>query len=89
MLTNEFVDSTIANMKVIAKVPQGGKLRVYKGQLSVEQDDRLQGVRRWSRSDSREVSLTHIKNTINNAISIVSTIKRSRGSSGSVSESAT
>lgn len=77
MLTNEFIDATIASMKVIGMIPANGKLCVYKGQLSIETEDVVQSVRRWIRNDSREVSLMHIRSTINNAISIITTINES------------
>ena len=67
---DEFVDRTMANLKLVGMVSKGSKLCVNKGQLNIEQIDRLQSVRRWYFKDSREVTLIHIRNTINDAIKI-------------------
>ena len=72
MISDDFVDITIANLKVIGMVPQNGRLCVRKGQLCLDADDRLQAVRRWVRGDSRESVLLHIRNTVGNAVRIVS-----------------
>jgi hypothetical protein len=70
MASDEFVDNTIANLKIIGMVGQNGKLRVRKGQLCLEKDDRMQPVRRWASGDSRDLTLLHIRNAISNATRI-------------------
>lgn len=70
MASDEFVDITIANLKIIGMVGQNGKLRVRKGQLCLERDDRMQPVRRWASGDSRDLTLLHIRNAICNAMRI-------------------
>lgn len=67
---DEVVDKTMANLKLISMVNKGEKLCVRKGQLNIEQFDRLQPIRRWYNKDSRDNSLIHIRNTINDAIKI-------------------
>ncbi len=67
---DEVVDRTIANLKVISMVNKGEKLCVRKGQLNIEQFDRLQPIRRWYNKDSRDNSILHIRNTVNDAIKI-------------------
>jgi hypothetical protein len=67
---DEVVDRTMANLKLISMVNKGEKLCVRKGQLNIEQVDRLQPVRRWYNKDSRDTSLVHIRNTVNDAIKI-------------------
>lgn len=67
---DEVVDRTMANLKLIGMVNKGEKLCVRKGQLNIEQVDRLQPMRRWYNKDSRDISLIHIRNTINDAIKI-------------------
>jgi hypothetical protein len=67
---DEVVDRTMANLKLMSMVNKGEKLCVRKGQLNIEQFDRLQPVRRWYNKDSRDNSLIHIRNTINDAIKI-------------------
>lgn len=66
----EFVDSTIASLKIIGMVPRSGKLCVRKGQLSLDNPDNGQAVRRWLRGDSRDLTLMHARNTINSAVKI-------------------
>lgn len=68
MNTEELIDNTIANLKVIGMVQKNGRLSIRKGQLTIEPDDHFQKLRRWFNKDSRDLTLMHIRNTINNAI---------------------
>lgn len=67
---DEYVDRTMANLKLIGMVNKGQKLCLRKGQLNIESVDRMQSVRRWLNKDSRDVTLIHVRNTINDAIKI-------------------
>lgn len=67
---DELVDKTMANLKLIGMIKKGEKVCLRKGQLNIEYVDRLQSLRRWYNKDSRDVSLIHIRNTINDAIKI-------------------
>jgi hypothetical protein len=69
-VAEEFIDSTIASLKILGMVPRSGKLCVRKGQLSLDDPDNAQGVRRWLRGDSRDITLMHARNTINSAVKI-------------------
>ena len=71
MASDEFVDSTIANLKVIGMVPRNGRLCVRKGQLCIDATDQLQPLRRWVRGDSRDLTLLHVRNTVQNACRIL------------------
>lgn len=71
MLSDDFVDSTIANLKVIGMVPRNGRLCVRKGQLCLESEDQLQPMRRWARGDSRDLTMMHVWNTIHSAQRII------------------
>jgi hypothetical protein len=68
--TEDFVDSTIAGLKVIGMVPKNGKLAVKRGQLCLDTPLNAQGLRRWLNGDSREMTLMHVKNTVSNAVRI-------------------
>ena len=70
MAHEEFVDTTIAALKVIGMVPKSGKLCVRKGQLSLDAPDRAQSVRRWVQGDSRDLTLMHARNTVGSAVKI-------------------
>lgn len=70
MATEEFVDATIATMKIIGMVPKNGKLCVRKGHLCLDTSDQSQPVRRWVQGDSRDCTLQHVRNTINSAFKI-------------------
>lgn len=74
MAAEEHVDSVIAALKIIAKVPRNGKLCVRKGQLCLEHEDQMQGVRRWLRGDGRDITLLHARNTVNSAMKISKTL---------------
>jgi hypothetical protein len=67
---DELVDKTMANLKLIGMINKGEKICLRKGQLNIEYVDRLQSLRRWYNKDSRDVSIIHIRNTINDAIKI-------------------
>ena len=69
MATEEFVDATIASLKIIGMVPKNGKLCVRKGQMCLD-TVQAQAFRRWLNGDSRDTTLMHAKNTINNAVKI-------------------
>lgn len=66
----DFVDNVIASLKIVAMVQKNQKLRVHKGQLTIEGSGRMQFLRRWVNNDSRDVILMHVRNTVNNAIRI-------------------
>lgn len=70
MATEEFVDSTIATMKIIGMVPKNGKLCIRKGHLCLDVSDQVQFVRRWAQGDSRDCTLMHVRNTFNSAFKI-------------------
>lgn len=67
---DDVLDKTMANLKLIGMISKGQKVCLRKGQLNIEQFDRLQFVRRWMYKDSRDITLIHIRNTINEAIKI-------------------
>ena len=70
MNTEDLIDSTITNLKIISAVQKNGRLCIRKGQLTLEKDDHFQLIRRWINKDSRELTLIHMKNTINNAVKL-------------------
>ena len=69
--SEEFVDATVANLKVIGMVSQNGRLCVRKGQLCLESCGSVQGMRRWLHGDSRDLTLVHVRNAISNARRVV------------------
>lgn len=69
-MSEDFVDSVVASLKILAMIRKNSKLCVKRGQLAIDHSDHFQGVRRWITKDSREVTLMHIRNTINNALKI-------------------
>jgi hypothetical protein len=71
MNTDEQIDNTITTMKVIGMLPKNGRLCVRKGQLTLEADNQFQKIKRWIYRDSRDVTLIHIKNTMNNANKLI------------------
>ena len=77
----EFIDTTIAALKIIGMVPKSGKLCVRKGQLSLDIADNAQGLRRWVQGDSRDVTLMHARNTINSAVKISKALYMDGGAS--------
>lgn len=68
--SDDFVDSVLANLKVIAMLNKNQKLCVRKGALSVDTQDMMQPVRRWLHNDSRDIILLHVRNTITSCVRI-------------------
>ena len=74
--STDFIDTTIANLKVISMIPKNGKICIKKGKLCLDNNKHpTQCVRRWINGDNRELALLHIKNTIANAMNIASMLK--------------
>lgn len=73
MINDDFVDSVIANLKVIGMVPKNGKLCVRKGGLCLD-SMQAQPLRRWVNGDSRDATIMHTKNTFFNAMKIARSI---------------
>lgn len=74
MVTDEYVDSLIANLKVLSSVPNGGRLCVRKGNLSVESALHGQCVFRFIYGDSRDTTIAHVKNAVAGAVQIAQSI---------------
>ena len=70
MNAEDLIDNTITNLKIIGMVQKNGRLCVRRGQLTLESDDYLQVLRRWVHKDSRTHALMHVRNTINNAVTL-------------------
>lgn len=79
-MNEDFFDNTIANLKIISMLQKNQKLCVRKGQLTLEREDRLQFIRRWFHSDSRDHILMHVRNSINNAIKIAKSLTEKENS---------
>ena len=74
MASEEYIDSTIAALKVIGMVPKSGKLCVRKGQLALDIVNRSQPIRRFFNGDSRDITLIHARNAIGSAVKITKAI---------------
>lgn len=76
LLTDDFIDGTLANLKIIGMLQKNDKIKVYKGQICVDRgEESLQPLWRWLNRDSRDVSIVHLRNTVNNAMKIAHSIQ--------------
>lgn len=66
-----FIDSTLANLKILSMIQKGEKLCIRKGHLTIEKSDKSQFLRRWIHNDNRDTIMLHIRNTIQNAFKII------------------
>lgn len=64
----DYVDVLIADLKVVASVPNGGRLSVRRGHLSVDATVHGQCLTRFWYGDSRDSTLQHVKNTVAGAV---------------------
>lgn len=78
MNAEDLIDNTITNLKIIGMVQKNGRLCVRRGQLTLESDDYLQLLRRWVHKDSRTHALMHVRNTINNAVTLYKDISQDK-----------
>jgi hypothetical protein len=74
---DDFMDVLIANLKVLASVPAGGRLSVRRGQLTVDTTTRGQFLVRFWHGDSRATTLQLVRNTANGAIRATESIMAS------------
>ena len=74
MFTDDHVDTLIANLKVLASVPDGGRLCIRKGRLSVEPVVHGQAVSRFVHGDSRDTTISHVRNSIAGTIHVAHTL---------------
>jgi hypothetical protein len=65
---DEYLDILIANLKVLAAVPTGGRLAVRRGQLSVDTTVHGQFLMRFWHGDSRVSTIQHVKNAVAGAV---------------------
>lgn len=87
MQGDDFVDATIANLKIIGMLQKNDKIRVHKGNISIDRGDgAVQALRRWLNRDSRDVTLIHLRNTITNAVRIANTVSCNNLHTGSLNE---
>lgn len=71
--SEDFVDNVLANLRVMAMLNKNQKLCVRKGALTVDTQDLLQPVRRWLNSDSRDIIILHVRNTVSSCMRIANT----------------
>ena len=69
-MTDEFIDSTISNLKILGMIPKNGRLCVRKGNLALDNIVHGQFIMRWMFGDSRDATLQHVRNVITSAIKI-------------------
>lgn len=88
MDTEDFIDSTIANLKIMGMLQKNDKIRVHKGQISIDRSENAmvpfsQALRRWINRDSRDVTLIHLRNTVGNAIRVARALAASSSAAAS------
>jgi hypothetical protein len=79
---DDYIDVLIANLKVLAAVPNGGRLAVRRGQLSIDVTVHGQCVTRFWYGDSRETTIHHVKNSVAGAMRATDAIMAPSGGKG-------
>ena len=74
--SDELLDATLANLKILGMLRRNDKVSVRKGQMSIDRSASGSGILqqsfwRWLHRDSRDVTLLHIKNTVANTVRLV------------------
>jgi hypothetical protein len=75
----DYIDLLIANLKVLAGVPNGGRLAVRRGQLSVDTTVHGQFLMRFWHGDSRESTTHHVRNSVAGAMRATDAIMTAPG----------
>jgi len=67
-----FIDQILTSLKIISMIKEGQKVCVRNGLLSLEPTSTglHVAVRRWINNDSRQSTLSYIKNVVNNALDV-------------------
>lgn len=73
MCTLECVERLLVNLKVIGRVPAGGRLVTYCDRIEIESESVYQPLWRWWRGQSREKALDELKRTYLHAMRITAT----------------
>lgn len=74
----DIFDDIILNLKIIGKIPCEGKITTYSGKIRLDNPGSLSWLYRWWRGDSRHKTISHIKNIINNALSLSKSHRNSK-----------
>jgi len=67
----DFADITLTNLKVLGMAQKGSKLAVRKGHLCLDEPGYARFVRRWLHNDCRDLTLMHVRSTVNSALAMV------------------
>tara|TARA_Y100000389_G_C17466022_1_gene525615 strand:+ start:2847 stop:3311 length:465 start_codon:yes stop_codon:yes gene_type:complete len=68
------INNNILNLKIISSLNKDDKLTISDNEISIENNDFSQAIRRWWNSQNRSQSLDQIECVINEAFSITDTI---------------
>ena len=71
MSDQHYIDQILANLKVISMIKTCTRLRIIKGQLSLDFPSPIQPMRRWFYGDSRNAMIIHVRGVIHNALNVV------------------
>jgi hypothetical protein len=78
MTFNILMDKIFVDLKILAKLPQNGKLNtIYNNQLYLENDSMFQGIYRFLKGDSRNKTIEKIEDLINTAKQIANSLLQS------------
>ena len=62
-------DNLIVNLKILAKIPRNGRIRRFKGKVTLEDDHLFVPIKRFIYNDSRDQALTDITSIIYDSFS--------------------
>ena len=78
MTFNLLMDKIFVDLKILAKLPQNGKLNtIYNNQLYLENDSILQGIYRFLKGDSRTKTIEKIEDLINTSKQLANSLLQS------------
>ena len=78
MTFNILMDKIFVDLKILAKLPQNGKLNtIYNNQLYLENDSMFQGIYRFLIGDSRNKTIEKIEDLINTAKQLANSLLQS------------
>ena len=73
------LDEYVTNLKVLGKVPSGGRLCVHDGDLHIEGTTFLAPIKRWLLSDGRSNTLAVLRHLIGNSLELAHGMAAGRG----------
>ena len=70
-IDDDLIDNIITNLKLVSMLEVGQKLIIRKGHLHIDNNNKIQPLRRWLYSDNRDQTIIFIKNLVRSINTVI------------------